>query len=90
MGGAQLAGMKMPQSASFDLSPLIYAFLGLGVSATVFLILVAILTARRKTDFAGNVIVSGIVSIAIAFISGVVGYPIVQHNGRANSLKASQ
>jgi hypothetical protein len=88
--GAQIAGMKMPQSASFDLSPLIYAFLGLGVSGTMFFILVAIMGSRRKMDFARCVIASGIGAIAIALISGVVGYPIVQHADRMNNLKARQ
>ena len=83
-----MAGLRMPQSASFDLSPLIYAFLGLGLGGTVYLLLVLILTARRRMDFARCIIVSGISAIAVALISGVAGYPIVQHAERLNNLEA--
>lgn len=85
VAGATLAGLPPVSSGSWDLAPLLY--MGLGV-ASVLVALPLCMAVLKNMEFASKLGTSICVSVLLAFLSGVVGYPLAVLDAKHNATKA--
>lgn len=85
LAGALSAGL--PQTSSWSLEPLIYMGLGIMTGAISLVVFFGIL---KKMDFGVRLGFSIILSVVVAFLSGVVGYPISVWDSKRNAVKTSE
>lgn len=79
--GATAAGLPIREQ-EFGLEPLLYPVIGAVVAPVAFLILLAVLSCRKSGSASSGGVFAG--ALALAFLSGFVGFRISKYNERAN------
>lgn len=87
VAGASLAGMPPASSGSWNLAPLLYMVLGI---ATVAVALPLSMVFLKRMDFGFRLGTSIGVSIILAFLSGVAGYPLSILDAKRNAEKTKE
>jgi len=83
--GAKLAGLS---DSAWSLEPLVYLALGFGAGALGFLVLAGALPIIRGISETQRPPLAFIGALLIAFLTGVIGYPIAKYDAKVNMKKS--
>jgi len=84
--GAAAAGLR---SSQWSLEPLVYLALGSATGAIGFLCFACILSFKTRMTSGKLMFVAAASALILAFLSGLVGYPVSKHNSEMNLKKSA-